>query len=91
MVRAPMIRLTDEQLSHLFAAAQPLERDMRDAFLEAVADILGRLSDPGPGDIHRAIVAAQRKYFDPPLDTEINGLHTPKPRRDSLRRQVVAK
>jgi hypothetical protein len=80
------LKLTDDQLSHLFVAAQPLERGVRDDFLSAVADILGRLPDPGA---HRAIVEAQRKFFDPPLDT--SGLHTPKPRRDSLRRLQALK
>ena len=65
----PPIALTDDQLSALFAAAQPLARDRRDGFLVAVAEILGAIRDPGDGDVNRAIRKAQREFFDPPLDS----------------------
>jgi hypothetical protein len=61
------IRLTDEELSHIFAAATPLAVDRRDGFLQAVAAALASHPDPGPGDVHRAIVAAQKMFFDPPV------------------------
>jgi hypothetical protein len=43
----PAIHLSDEVLQ----AAQPLDRDRRGEFLEAIAAELTRYADPGPGDI----------------------------------------
>jgi hypothetical protein len=62
------IRLSDEELAAVFNAARPLAVDRRDAFLQLVADELARLNGShGPGDVYRAIRAAQRVYFDPPI------------------------
>ena len=61
-----MIRLSDTELDAVFAAAQPIAIDRRDAFLKAVAHALQGCAEPGPGDIHRAIVAAQRAHCDYP-------------------------
>jgi hypothetical protein len=60
------LRLTDSELAQVFAAARPLDVRHRDAFLRDVANVLASYSDPGPGDVYRAILAAQRRHFDPP-------------------------
>jgi hypothetical protein len=59
------ITLSDDELSAVLAAARPIPPDRRDGFLRELALALqhGQL---GPGALHRAIVAVQRKYFDPP-------------------------
>jgi hypothetical protein len=61
------IRLTDSQLDAVLAAARPLAAGNRDAFLQAIVDALEGVVDPGDGDIHRAIMTAQRRFWDPPL------------------------
>jgi len=60
------IALTDSQLTAVMTAARSLAPWRRDAFLRAIADDLSRLTEIGPGDIHRAIRAAWRVHFDPP-------------------------
>jgi hypothetical protein len=61
------IRLTDSQLDAVLAEARPLAAGNRDAFLQAIVDALEGVVDPGDGDIHRAIMTAQRRFWDPPL------------------------
>jgi hypothetical protein len=61
-----VIRLSDSELAAVFAAARPLDVRCRSAFLQSVADILVGCPDPGPGDVYRAILAAQRRHYDPP-------------------------
>ena len=63
------IRLSDDELSAVMTACQPLPPDARDGFLRAVASSLQSCCEVGPGSVHRAIVAAQREHFAPPLDT----------------------
>jgi hypothetical protein len=60
------IPLTDEQLDAIFCAARPLRVADRDAFLQDVAAALQGRQEIGDGDIHRAVQAAQRKFWDPP-------------------------
>jgi hypothetical protein len=62
-----MIGLSDEQLDAVLRAARPLRVEDRDAFLQDVAAALQGRSEIGDGDIHRAVQAAQRKFWDPPL------------------------
>jgi hypothetical protein len=62
----PPIRLTDAQLSAVFEAAHPLAVQDRDAFLQAVAEVLQGRQEIGDGDVHRAVMAAQRRFYDPP-------------------------
>jgi hypothetical protein len=64
-----LVRLTDEELNHVLHAAQPLDPACRGDFLQAVAAELQRYTEPGPGDVDRAIRATQRKFFDPPLES----------------------
>jgi hypothetical protein len=62
----PPIKLTDDELEAVLRAARPLAVRDRDPFLVEVAAALQSRAEHGPGDVHRAIVAAQRKFFDPP-------------------------
>ena len=64
------IRLSDSQLDAVFDAARPLAVASRDAFLLDLAAALQGISDPGDGDVARAIRAVQRRHFDPPLETD---------------------
>lgn len=63
----PPIRLTDDELTAVFAAARPIDVAMRDEFLRTVAALLQSCVEVGPGTVHRAIAAAQAKYFTPPV------------------------
>jgi hypothetical protein len=67
------LALSDDELAAIMAACQPLAPDRRAAFVQDVATALATCLMIGPGAVHRAIVTAQRNYFDPPLDTA----HTP--------------
>jgi hypothetical protein len=60
------VRLTDDELSAVMLACQPLAPEARDGFLQAVAASLQTCGEVGPGSVHRTIVAAQREFFDPP-------------------------
>ena len=62
----PPLKLSDDELSQIMLACQPLEPSRRAGFLQAVAASLQSCGEIGPGSVHRAIVAAQREFFDPP-------------------------
>lgn len=66
ITRSP-IALTNEQLSAILAAAHPLPRDPRSAFLERCARELAALPAIGDGAVHRVVSEVQRAYFDPPV------------------------
>jgi hypothetical protein len=56
------IGLTDEQMNMIYSAVAPLEVRARAGFLEALATALCSRGEIGDGELHRAIVEAQRKY-----------------------------
>jgi hypothetical protein len=60
------LKLTDDELTHVFEAARPLAVNRRDDFLQEVARLLRGCDIVGPGTVHRAILQAQRAHFDPP-------------------------
>jgi hypothetical protein len=62
------LRLTDEQLTAVYRAAAPLYIHDRGAFLQAVADAL-QGQELGDGAVFRAIAAAQKRFYDPPLSS----------------------
>jgi hypothetical protein len=62
----PLIKLSDDELDAIMAAAAPLDVRVRDAFLREVADGLARCGEVGPGVVHRICAATQRQFFDPP-------------------------
>jgi hypothetical protein len=65
MPNAPL-RLTDDQLSAVMRAAEPLAVGNRDGFLRDVAAALqGR--ELGDGDVYRVVAQVQRRYWDPPI------------------------
>jgi hypothetical protein len=68
--RMPPLRLTDSQITAIFAAARPLAVQDRDPFLQEVAGLSAGIVDPGDGDVARAIRTVQRKHFDPPQLTD---------------------
>jgi hypothetical protein len=76
--RVSPLRLTDSQITAVFAAARPLAVQDRDPFLKEVASLPQGIADPGDGDVARAIRAVQRKHFDPP---ETDERQEPHPRR----------
>ena len=47
------LRLTDQELDAVFAAARPLEPGLRDPFLQAVANALNGAGEIGPSSIRR--------------------------------------
>jgi hypothetical protein len=62
------LKLSDAELDAVFAAARPLPRDQRDAFMQTVAVAISGLNERGPGATYRVIRDVQRQYFDPPID-----------------------
>jgi hypothetical protein len=64
------IALSDEQITAIFAASHPLPPDRRSDFLADVARELAAFPMIGDGAVHRVIVAVQKRYLDPPLETE---------------------
>lgn len=63
----PPLALTDAELDIVFAAARPLDVDLRDPFLQAVANALMHERGPiGPGVVHRVCRELQRQFFVPP-------------------------
>jgi hypothetical protein len=56
----PPIRLTDDELSAVLAAARPLDVAVRDAFLQGVAEALAGHAVLGPGMVARVCAEAQR-------------------------------
>jgi hypothetical protein len=68
--RATVIRLSDSELDAIMSAAAPLDRDLRDPFLRAVADELARHETIGPGTVYRVAREQQGKFFRPPISDE---------------------
>jgi hypothetical protein len=64
----PPIRLSDAELDAVFAAARPLDVDLHDAFLRAVAHALQQdcAGEVGPGTVARVCRELQRQFFHPP-------------------------
>jgi hypothetical protein len=62
----PPIKLSDDELSAVMAAARPLAIERRDAFLQQVAASLQGCGEIGPGVVYRVVAETQRAFFDPP-------------------------
>ena len=60
------LKLTDDELDSVLAAARPLHVRDRDGFLQQVAAALASCSKIGPGTVYRVASETQRKFFDPP-------------------------
>jgi hypothetical protein len=63
------IAVSDSQLVAIFTAARPLARGDVEGFLEAVAEQLRGRAIVGDGDVHRAVMVAQKLFFVPPTDS----------------------
>jgi hypothetical protein len=63
-----MLKLTDQELDSVFSACRPLDPDMRDPFLQAVAHALQQecCGEIGAGTVARVCRELQRQFFDPP-------------------------
>ena len=60
------IRLSDDELDAVLAAARPLAVERRDAFLQQVATGLQACTEIGPGVVYRVVAATQRAFFNAP-------------------------
>jgi hypothetical protein len=60
------LRLTDDQLTAVLRAAEPLAVGDRGAFLQDVAAAL-QGQELGDGTVYRTVAEVQRKYYDPPI------------------------
>jgi hypothetical protein len=69
----PPIRLSDDELDAIFAAARPLDPDLRDPFLRAVANALQGSKVIGPGVVARTCAALQPQFFEPPDFSRASG------------------
>jgi hypothetical protein len=63
------LKLTDEQLTAMMRAAQPLAVQDRDPFLRDVAAALAALPELDDGVAFRTICEIQRRHFDPPYES----------------------
>jgi hypothetical protein len=61
------VRLSDDELTAVMRAAQPIAIDQRDAFLRRVASELARCDEVGPGVVYRICTAAQKELMDYPI------------------------
>ena len=69
----PPLKLSDDELSQIMLACQPLEPSRRAGFLQAVAASLQSCGEIGPGSVYRAVAETQRQFFDPPEFTRSAG------------------
>jgi hypothetical protein len=61
------LRLSDAELDAVFAACRPLDPDLRDPFLQAVAHALQDCNgEIGPGMVARVCRDMQQQFFNPP-------------------------
>ena len=78
------LRLSDSELDAVMAAARPLDRDQRDAFLQAVAHALSDRNVIGPGVVHRICAELQRQFM--PVLPEVERVPPRWSRRDAGRK-----
>ena len=86
-----LIRLSEQQMLAVAAAATPLAVRARGLFLERWARAIARQPEVGDGSLYRLIARVQRKYYDPPI-TMSGGAWCwgrsekgPRPRREARR------
>jgi hypothetical protein len=61
------LALTDSEMTIVFAAAQPLDVNARDAFLHEVAERLNGMSERGDGRTYQVVREVQRRHRDVPI------------------------
>jgi hypothetical protein len=64
-----MITIPDADYSFMAAVIRQLHPTMRETFATRVHAALADICEPGPGDVDRAVRAALRGIWDPPLET----------------------
>jgi hypothetical protein len=62
--------LSDQQLAIIHAIARPISYKDRPQYLEAIAEALAGLTEIGDGVVAVAAMAAQRRFFQPPIETD---------------------
>jgi hypothetical protein len=65
-----VLALTDDEQTTILSHAAPLDHDCRTAFIQDVAAELRKLTVVGPGNVARVCREAQRRHWNPPLQTE---------------------
>ena len=60
----PPLKLSDDEMSAVLAAAGPLSIELRDPFLRAVAHELQGCSEIGPGVVHQVCREQQRVFMN---------------------------
>jgi hypothetical protein len=60
------VALSDSELGAVMSAARPLDPDLRDPFLRAVANALQGYAVVGPGVVARTCAELQRQFFRAP-------------------------
>jgi hypothetical protein len=64
---SPPLKLSDDELDQVMAAARPLPLHARDAFLQRIAVELSRCNgNVGPGVVFRICRDVQRIFYDAP-------------------------
>jgi hypothetical protein len=66
----------DQQLDRIMSACEPLHPQVRSAFVEAIANELAGCPMVGEGNLHRAIVEVQGRFFNAPLSRQAPGMHS---------------
>ena len=60
----PPIKLSDDELDTVLAAARPLPSERRDEYLQAVATALQNCREIGPGVVHQVCREQQRIFLN---------------------------
>jgi hypothetical protein len=67
------LSLSDDEMTAILRAAEPLQAHHRSAFLEDVVAALIEIAEPlGPGIVHRTIASIQHRYWGSPDLTGLN-------------------
>jgi hypothetical protein len=61
------VSLSETQMAVVLHCAAPLRREDVASYMQSIAEQLHAREMIGDGDVYRAIEAAQRKYFQPPV------------------------
>ena len=80
------VKLNDDELSTVYRAAAPLDPDLRDQFLQAVAAELAKCDVVGPGVVYLVCRNVQGQFFFFFSSLEVSGNRMPRPGAASLKR-----
>jgi hypothetical protein len=68
------LRLSDDELTAVMAAARPLPVERRDSFLQEIAHTLRECGELGPGVVYRVCAEVQRRHDPPDLSRDASGM-----------------